>query len=264
MVGERGAEEPICPFLGQWSRFGEVDRHGRVADGERGEHLRDEPGLREVELEQVGVAILDHDRRSRERGDVRERVGELPVDQPANQVVETFALHNRDDLAVVRDPVVASRKRPALGARLLLCELVWVALAAIDEDREVREIGGAAARDADPGPGLAGGARGLPEDPLAPTLDAGEHKLGAVLPRPVEHEIDRHPAPLAGTDRDPFDDLGVIGPAVGAMAVDLRGPRPAIARLEHELPAGQWQADQERQRRVGVGVGGDLEESHAS
>jgi hypothetical protein len=33
----------------------------RVADGERGEHLRDEPGLREVELEQVGVAVLDDD-----------------------------------------------------------------------------------------------------------------------------------------------------------------------------------------------------------
>ena len=100
------------------------------------------------------------------------------------------------------------------------------------------EPGGAAAGDADPGPGLAGGARGLPEDPLAAALDAGEHELGAVLARAVEHEIDRDAAALAGADRDLLDDLGVLGPALGAVAVDLRGPRPAVARLEHELAVG--------------------------
>ena len=68
-----------------------------------------------------------------------------------------------------------------------------------------------AAGDADPGPGLAGGARGLPEDPLAAALDAGEHELGAVLARAVEHQVDRDPAALAGADRDLLDDLGVIG-----------------------------------------------------
>ena len=57
---------------------------------------------------------------------------------------------------------------------------------------------------------------------------------------------------------------GSSGQRVGAMAVDLRGPRPAIAGLEDELAVGQRQPDQERQRRVGVGVGRDLEQGHAS
>ena len=144
---------------------------------------------------------------------VGERVAELPVDQPADEVVQALALDDGNDLAVLRDPVVAGRKRPALGAGLLVGELVGVALARVDEDREVRELGGAAAGDADPGAGLAGGARGLPEDPLAPALDAGEHQLGAVLPRAVEHEVDRDPAPLAGAHRDPLDDLGLLRPA---------------------------------------------------
>ena len=51
VVGERCAEESVGPFLGERSRLGEVDRHGRVADGERGEHLGDEPGLGVLELE---------------------------------------------------------------------------------------------------------------------------------------------------------------------------------------------------------------------
>ena len=45
------------------------------------------------------------------------------------------------------------------------------------------------------------------------------------------------------------------------MAVDLRGPRPAVAGLEDELAVGKRQPDQERERRVGVGVGGDLEQA---
>ena len=159
------------------------------------------------------------------------------------------------------DAVVAGGERVAFGAGLLLGELVGVALAGVDEDREVRELGGAAAGDADPGPGLAGRARGLPEDPLAAALDAGEHELGAVLARAVEHQVDRDAAALAGADRDLLDDLGLSRPAVlGAVAVDLRGPRPAVARLEDELAVGQRQPDQERERRVGVGVGGDLEQ----
>lgn len=101
------------------------------------------------------------------------------------------------------------------------------------------ELGGAAAGDADPGPGLAGGARGLPEDPLAAALDANEHQLRAVLAWAVEHEIDRDTTPLAGADRNALDDLGLLGPVVGAVAVDLRGPRPAITRLEHKLAVGQ-------------------------
>ena len=128
-----------------------MDWHGWVADGERGEHLGDEPGLGVLELEQVGVAVLDHDGGARERRHVGERVGELPVDQAADEVVEALAFHDRDDLLVVGDAVVAGGERSALGGGLLLGELVGVALAAVDEDREVREVGGAAAGTRIPG-----------------------------------------------------------------------------------------------------------------
>jgi len=70
-------------------------------------------------------------------------------------------------------------------------------------------------------------------------LDAGEHELGAVLARAVEHEVDRDASSLAGADRDPLDDLGIFGPAVGAVAVELRGPWPAVARFEHQLAGGK-------------------------
>jgi hypothetical protein len=69
-------------------------------------------------------------------------------------------------------------------------------MARIDQDRELGEPGGEAAGDADPGTGLTG-ARCLPEDPFAAALDAGEHRLGAVLPRAVEHQVDRDTAALA-------------------------------------------------------------------
>jgi hypothetical protein len=105
--------------------------------------------------------------------------------------VQALALDDGDDLAVVGDAVVAGGERLALGAGLLVGELVGVLLSGVDQDREVREVGGAAAGDADPGAGLARRSRGLPEDSLAAALDVGEHQLGAVLARAVEHEIDR-------------------------------------------------------------------------
>ena len=104
---------------------------------------------------------------------------------------------------------------------------------------------------------------GLPEDSLAAALDAGENELGAVLAGAVEHEVDRDASALAGADRDPLDDLGIFGPVLGAVAVDLRGPWPAVTRFEHELAGRERQPDQERQRRVGVGVGGNLEQGDA-
>ena len=76
--------------------------------------------------------------------------------------------------------------------------------------------------------------------PFAAALDAGEHELRAVLAWAVEHQIDRDASSLAGADRYLLDDLRVFGPAVlGAVAVHLRGPRPAVTGLEHELAVGE-------------------------
>jgi hypothetical protein len=89
---------------------------------------------------------------------VGERVGELSVNQPADEVAEALAFHHCADLVVVGDAVVAGWELLAFGARLLVGELVGVALAAVHEDLQVGEISGAAAGDPDAGPGLAGGA----------------------------------------------------------------------------------------------------------
>src|SRR6185312_965943 len=64
-------------------------------------------------------------------------------------------------------------------------------------------------------------------------------------------------------DRDLLDDLGLLWPVLGAVAVDLRGPRPAVARLEHKLAGRERQADQERERPVGIRVSSNLEQGHA-
>ena len=66
---------------------------------------------------------------------------------------------------------------------------------------------------------------------------------------------DRDATALAGAHRDPLDDLRVLGPVLSAVAVDLRGAWPAVAGFEHELAGGERQPDQEREGRVGGGVG---------
>ena len=53
VVSERGTEEAVGPLLGERPCLAEVDRDGRVADGERGEQLGDEPGLGVLEFEQA-------------------------------------------------------------------------------------------------------------------------------------------------------------------------------------------------------------------
>jgi hypothetical protein len=66
-----------------------------------------------LELEQVGVAVLDHDRGSRDRRHLGESVGELTADEPAGEVGEALALDDGDDLhAVVAD---RERRRSAMA-----------------------------------------------------------------------------------------------------------------------------------------------------
>jgi hypothetical protein len=121
----------------------------------------------------------------------------------------------------------------------LLCEAVGVALAAVDGDRgragERSPAGDAAARV-----GGAGGLLGLPEDRLA-AAHLGEDELAAGKPRPLEHEIDRRPAPAAEPHRRLLEDLGVVRPGLlEAVAVDARRRRP-------RRPCFQDEAARERQ-----------------
>jgi len=82
--------------------------------------------------------------------------------------------------------------------------------------------------------------------PRAPTTAkvAGEHELGAVLPDPVEDQVDGRPAAAAGAHGVPLDDLGVGGPALGAVAVDLGRSGPGLARLDHDAGRAERDADQ--------------------
>src|SRR5262245_15448471 len=60
---------------------------------------------------------------------------------------------------------------------------------------------------------------GLPEDHRTATR-LGEHELRAVLPGPIEHEIDRRSASPTRDDGSALDDLGAGGPRTGKrMAV---------------------------------------------
>src|SRR5206468_2429634 len=131
-----------------------------------------------------------------------------------------------------------------LSDRLLSGKSIRIALARVDEDGQRAPPRGASRRHAYPGPGLAGRLGGLPEDPLTSALDTREHQLRAVLAGPIEHQVDGHAAADARPHRHLLDDLGTLGPVLGAMAVDLGRSWPAVARLEHEVATRQRQSQQ--------------------
>jgi hypothetical protein len=176
--GEGGAEEPEGPFLGQGPGVGEDDRDGRVADLDGGEQLGDEAGAGVFELEDVGVAVLDDHRSARQAGEVGELVGEAAVDERAGEISQALALDRGDELGVEADAVVACRQRLSAGGGLLAGEPVGVAFPGVDQDLELGVSGGAAGGHPDAGPGLAGGARTLPEDPVG---RAGQHDSASRL-----------------------------------------------------------------------------------
>ena len=74
----------------------------------------------------------------------------------------------------------------------------------------------------------------------------------------VEDQVDRRAPSYTAADGDALDDLGVLGPLLDAVAVDLGGPRPGLAGLEDDAVA-ERDAQQVGQRRRGVGVAGDHE-----
>jgi hypothetical protein len=85
------------------------------------------------------------------------------------------------------------------------------------------------------------------------------HELGAGKAATIEHEIDRCSAPAAEQDGGFVDDLGRGRPGcLEAVAVDARGRRPRLARLQHQ-PASERKQQQVGKLAVSVWVTGDEE-----
>jgi hypothetical protein len=161
---------------------------------------------------------------------VGQQVAQLARGQRGDQVGEALALDRGDHAAVDLDGVVAggSERRAVVAC----CCVERQAYRSCESTRiSSTRPGGPSGGQRDGGAGLLAGASGLPEDDLAPA-GAGEHELGAVLARSVEDEVDRAAAPHARPHRHPLDDVEVVGPLVGAVAVDLARARPGVARLQ--------------------------------
>ena len=120
--------------------------------------------------------------------------------------------------------VVADGEWLPHGRRLLVGERPGVAL--VDIHRNGEDLtGGPRGRDGDVGAGLLHGPRRLPEDHVTAT-GLGKHKHRPCLPASVEHQIDRCAPPHTRPHHDALDDVGIGRPALGGVAVQLRGARP--------------------------------------
>jgi hypothetical protein len=76
----------------------------------------------------------------------------------------------------------------------------------------------------------------------------------------IQHQVDRHAAALTHPDRDLLEDLGIVGPAaVDPVAVDLGGPGPRLASLQHQRPTSEGKPKQVGQPRARLGVAGHHE-----
>ena len=80
-----------------------------------------------------------------------------------------------------------------------------------------------------------------------------EDELRAILAGPVEHQVDGLPATLATADRNLLEQLGVLRPLLERVAVDARGRRPALPRLQPEA-ALERKPQQIRQRALAVRI----------
>ena len=89
--GVGGGEEPVGPFLGELAGFAEDDRHVGPADLEFGETIGDQGGPDPVELEHLGVAVLDDDRGARQCRQLGHREAELAAGQTGHEVDQGFA-----------------------------------------------------------------------------------------------------------------------------------------------------------------------------
>jgi hypothetical protein len=97
--------------------------------------------------------------------------------------------------------------------------------------------------------------RRLPEHRVS-TPALGEHELGAVLARPVEHHVDRRTTSAARSQRHTFDDHRIVRPFVEAdrVAVKRFDARPCPRGPKQQVSTGLWDPQQQRQPRVLVRV----------
>jgi hypothetical protein len=185
------------------------------------------------------------------------REAELAGRPRGDQIRQGLAFHRGHQAPVNHDAVVTGRQRPGHGAHLLAGEPVGVALMGVDHDLQLgdtRRPGGGCAHL---GPGLAAGARRLPEHRLAaprPRVD----DLRAVLPSPVQHQIDRRAPPAARAHRRALHHVGMLRPLAGRhrIAVQGLGARPRARGAEQKATL-EGHQQQESEPRVRVRVAGD-------
>jgi hypothetical protein len=112
-----------------------------------------------VELKDLRVAVLDHQRGPGQCREVGEREAELAGRQRGDQIGERLAFYRRDQAPVDDNAVVAGRQRQGHGAHPFTGEAVGVALVGVDEDLQLGDIRGPGGGRAHLGPGLFAGAR---------------------------------------------------------------------------------------------------------
>lgn len=136
-VGKGSSEESEGPVFRQSSGFEEHNGNCRVANLDSGEELNYEAGGDVVELEDIRVAVLDHDSRPRQRRELGKQIGHAAVDKAGGEVGDGLAFHCDNQLTVEFNTVVPGRKCPAFGAGLLGGETVGVVLSGVDQDDEL-------------------------------------------------------------------------------------------------------------------------------
>ena len=107
--GQRRPEEAVGPLLGQLPGLAEVDGHGRPAHLQLGEPIGNGGRTDVLELEDVRVAVLHHDRGAWQARQLRQREAQLAVDETRGEVVDRLPFDGGDNRSCVLDRVVAHR-----------------------------------------------------------------------------------------------------------------------------------------------------------
>ena len=127
----------------------------------------------------------------------------------------------------------------------------------VDGDLQLSDPGRPGGGSGHVGAGLPAGAWGLPKDRVA-AAGLGEYELGAVLPPPVQDQVDGGTPPDTRSKACPFHDVGVVRPLLhrNRITVHSAGPRPGPRGAEHHT-ASQRQQQQIRQPGIRIRIAGD-------